>query len=69
MALEMKYFVLKPAGVGTYAEASRRAMVSYAQAIRAVDKTMANDLLEWVEREEDVNVKRRIKGTESRGAM
>jgi len=59
MALEMKYFVLKPKGAGSYAEASRRAMVAYAQSIRPVDKELADALLAWAEKESMETYRRR----------
>lgn len=68
MTIEMKYFVLKPTGVGNYAEASRQAMIAYAKSIRPVDYQLANDLLTWVETEEIINRKNRIKMTKPKGA-
>ena len=48
MALEMKYFVLKPAGDGPYAIASRDAMVAYADSIEHEDPDLAAALNSWV---------------------
>jgi len=45
--LKMKYFVLKPAGDGPYAVASRKAMKAYAESIRDVDAELYNDLEQW----------------------
>lgn len=50
--LEMKYFVIKPKGNGIYAEASRKAMKAYAAHIDAENRKFANDLYDWVNREE-----------------
>lgn len=50
-SLMLKYFVLKPAGPGAYAEASRAAMRAYAQAIAVHDFQLALELNEWVDRE------------------
>ena len=51
MALEMKYFVLKPHGNGAHASASRSAMAEYARAIEPHDPSMSKELCEWVDRE------------------
>ena len=51
MALEMKYFVLKPKGNNPFAEASRCAMQAYAASIITNDKDLAFSLNEWVSRE------------------
>jgi hypothetical protein len=51
VALEMKYFVLKPKGPGPHAEASRIAMVAYASSIISTDKELAYSLNEWASRE------------------
>lgn len=53
MALEMKYFVLKPKGTGPHAEASRLAMKAYARIIRIYDNVELSDsLMEWARRED-----------------
>lgn len=55
MALEMKYFVLKPASkkVGDkYAMAARIAMRAYAEAIRVTDPMLTEELWAWANREE-----------------
>lgn len=52
MALEMKYFVLKPRGRSHHAEAARAAMLAYARAIGDHDPELAQGLGEWVNREE-----------------
>ena len=48
MALEMKYFVLKPRGNNLYAAASRLAMDAYAHVIQDTDHELANSLKTWV---------------------
>lgn len=45
--LQMKYFVLKPAGDSRYAAASRKAMMAYAQHIEEENPDLASDLREW----------------------
>ena len=45
--LQMKYFVLKPAGNGPYAEASRAALRAYAKAIENENVELAHDLEMW----------------------
>jgi len=55
MALEMKYFVLKPRSKGygdRFAKASRAAMVKFADEINDIDPDLAWELKLWVEREE-----------------
>lgn len=49
--LEMKYFVLKPGGDDQYAIASRAAMKVYADTISSENPELAEDLLQWAERE------------------
>jgi hypothetical protein len=49
--LRMKYFVLKPKGDDIYAEASRKAMRTYAAHIYNENPQFANDLLEWAKTE------------------
>ena len=49
--LEMKYFVLKPKGSDPYAEASRKAMSTYARAITKDNKILAEDLRKWAKYE------------------
>jgi len=51
MPLEMKYFVLKPAGTSEFAAASRHAMWAFSEAIRGTDQELANELHAWVKRE------------------
>jgi hypothetical protein len=56
MSLTMKYFVLKPRAKNDkdiYALASRSAMRRYADIISNVDTDLADQLIEWVEREEE----------------
>lgn len=50
--LLLKYFVLKPGGTSTHAEASRAAMLSYAAVVERDNPTFARELREWVRREE-----------------
>lgn len=54
MALEMKYFVLKPKATkenDVHAFASRVAMRAYARVIQGTDVALAADISSWVERE------------------
>jgi len=52
--LQMKYFVLKPAGSGKYAEASRIAMLAYADIIKSENLDLFLDITKWVQEEEKV---------------
>lgn len=54
MALEIKYFVLKPKGTDDYAIASREAMKAYAVAIRDTDPELAEQLRNWAGEESPV---------------
>ncbi len=50
MALDMKYFVLKPKSKyqeDTYAKAARTAMNAYADSIQRVDPELSKSLIEW----------------------
>ena len=58
--LKMKYFVLKPAGDGPYAEASRSALQAYARAIREENVDLYSDLENWRIEEQGEANKRRI---------
>lgn len=49
--LEMKYFVLKPAGNDKYAAASRKAMRAYADFIRDENPVLSDELRDWAGRE------------------
>lgn len=49
--LQLKYFVLKPAGSGAHAAASRAALRTYAGHIEALEPELARDLRLWVDRE------------------
>lgn len=49
--LLMKYFVLKPKGVDVYAQASRRAMRSYATLIETDNPQFAAELRKWADDE------------------
>lgn len=51
MALEMKYFVLKPRGFERHAIASRKAMRAYATAIEDEDRDLATALRLWADTE------------------
>ena len=51
MALEMKYFVLKPSGRSPFSEASRAAMGAYADIIYDIDPCLAEELRNWAVRE------------------
>lgn len=55
--LTMKYFSLKPKGGDAYAQASRIAMVAYAESIYGENPMLAIDLIEWAKREEDAATK------------
>ncbi len=46
--LLMKYFVLNPSKKDKYGEASRKAMMAYARAIKAENPELAKDLQLWV---------------------
>lgn len=53
--LKIKYFVLKPKSKTVedlYAEASRRAMMTYADTIEPENSRLADELRQWVVREE-----------------
>jgi len=52
MSLEMKYFVLKPRGLGPHAVASREALLHYAYAIMETDDVFARELIDWADAEE-----------------
>ena len=45
--LQMKYFVLKPAGDDPYAQASRNAMREYAKYVRHENPSLALDIEKW----------------------
>ena len=54
MALEMKYFVLKPrakARDDLFATASQDAMIRYAEIIEPINSELAEDLAIWARRE------------------
>lgn len=53
MSLQMKYFVLKPAGDDIYAEASREAMCKYADVVCDEDPELADDLFDWANDERE----------------
>jgi len=46
--LQMKYFVLNPTKRGPYGEASRKALLAYAGAIKAENRELWCDLHNWV---------------------
>jgi hypothetical protein len=55
--LLLKYFVLKPASKmkeDIYAYAARDAMEAYARRVEFANPELAEDLLEWVEKEDSV---------------
>lgn len=56
MALEMKYFVLKPKGTTEYSTASRKAMRTYADQIQFINPGLCRDLREWADRENDLAI-------------
>ena len=49
--LQLRYFVLKPKGIGQHAEASRKGMLAYADVIEEIEPELAYDLRKWVETE------------------
>lgn len=53
--LQMKYFVVKPAGDDTYAKASRAAIRCYARHVEAANPEFAKELNEWAQREEEAS--------------
>lgn len=50
--LQLKYFVLKPAGNTMHGAACRAAMRTYATVIENANAALANELREWTLREE-----------------
>jgi len=54
--LLLKYFVVKPKGNNIYAKASREAILRYADIIKIINPIFANDLIKWVENEQDLAV-------------
>lgn len=56
--LVMKYFVLKPKGDDIYAQASRRAMRSYARLVQHENPTLAKQLTDWADSEMADSVER-----------
>lgn len=46
--LEMKYFVLNPTKDNSFGWASRRAIDTYAMAIRETNEKLSNDLMSWI---------------------
>ena len=61
MALEMKYFILKPRSKrygDRFAKASREAMMKFADEIADVDSALACELRMWVEMEEYEEVRK-----------
>ncbi len=66
--LEMKYFVLKPAGgfEDPYAKASRAALKAYASAIEDENNQLAHDLRIWeIETQGDANREHLLKKLEA----
>ncbi len=55
--LKMKYFILKPKGVDDYAQASRWAMQTYANAIHPTNPKLAKELGDWAFKERQVALK------------
>ncbi len=52
--LQMKYFVLKPQGTNVHAQASRAAMLKYAEVVGPCDRSLSNSLVGWATHEEVV---------------
>lgn len=57
-SLQMKYFVLKPAGDDAYARAARKALQTYSLEITGENPSMANDMWKWAVREENAHHER-----------
>jgi len=51
IGLIMKYFVLNPSKNDAYGYASRQAMRTYANIIRAENQELSDDLIKWIDRE------------------
>jgi len=51
--LQMKYFVLKPKGNDRYAQAARKAMRAYALHIQNENIDLANQMRDWVKKEDE----------------
>ena len=49
--IEMKYFVLKPAGDNPYSSASRKAMRAYASQIQEENEDLCSELRAWADSE------------------
>lgn len=47
--LQLKYFVLNPSKNNEFGEASREAMITYADSIKETEPELAEDLLNWVD--------------------
>lgn len=65
MALEMKYFVLRPKGKDIndlHAAAARHAMLAYAEIIEDKDPELADSLREWSGRETEASCELLAKG-------
>lgn len=58
--LLMKYFVLKPKGLGPHARASRRAMQAYAMSIVDENKLLSKDLFSWADKEEKEAIRKEL---------
>lgn len=50
--IKVKYFVLKPAGKGNWAKASRTAMRVFAAEIESTEPALASSLKQWAYEEE-----------------
>lgn len=50
--LQMKYFVLKPAGSDAHAKASRAAMRTYANHIQETNQQLCDELRAWADNEQ-----------------
>ena len=59
--LIMRYFVLSPGSRdGAHAEASAAGILAYAEAIRASNATLADDLLSWLNTQQAQNAEDRF---------
>jgi hypothetical protein len=70
MALEMKYFVLKPrakSGDDAYAIASQHAMTAFARAVSDHDPDLADSILAWAHKEREATLLMRVDELDAEG--
>lgn len=46
--LRLKYFVIKPGDIDAYGQASRDALLAYAESIKTTDRPLADSLFAWL---------------------